>query len=97
MKALRAKLNHQKWTNSETDSKQLNKEEELVKQLESMNKIKNQLEIDLQSVLDEKEELVTERDAYKCKIHRLNHEFNTLLKGENHSLIDLDSLIMENR
>lgn len=83
--------------NSETILKQIGKEEELVKQLEAMNKIKNQLEMDLQSVLDEKEELITERDAYKCKIHRLNHEFNMILKGENHSVIDLDSLIMENR
>lgn len=62
-----------------------------------MNKLKSQLEIDLQSVIDEKEELVTERDAYKCKVHRLNHELNVLLKGENHSVIDIDSLIMENR
>lgn len=98
--ALRSKLNQQKWsTSSESDcaSKQLDKEEELVKQLEALNKIKTQLEIDLQSVLDEKEELVTERDAYKCKVHRLNHEFSVFLKGDNHAVIDLDSLIMENR
>ncbi|KAL0269227.1 UNVERIFIED_CONTAM: hypothetical protein PYX00_007030 [Menopon gallinae] len=99
IKALRTKLNQQKMPvdNSEALLKQMDKEEELVKQLEAMNRIKNQLEMDLQSVLDEKEELITERDAYKCKIHRLNHEFNMLLKGENHNVIDLDSLILENR
>lgn len=83
--------------NDSSSSKNLDKEEELLKQLEAMNKVKNQLEIDLQSVIDEKEELVTERDAYKCKVHRLNHEFSVLLKGENNSFIDIDALIMENR
>lgn len=52
---------------------------------------------DLQAVLDEKEELVTERDAYKCKVHRLNHELNALLKGDSKKLVDVDSLVMENR
>jgi hypothetical protein len=52
---------------------------------------------DLQAVLDEKEELVTERDAYKCKVHRLNHELNILLKGDSKRLIDIDALVMENR
>ena len=99
VKALRLKLNQQKFSRQESDpsSKQLDKEEEMLKQLEALSKIKNQLEIDLQSVIDEKEELVTERDAYKCKVHRLNHEFSIFLKGDNHSVIDLDSLIMENR
>ena len=77
--------------------KHLDKQEALVKQIEAMHKLKNQLEIDLQSVIDEKEELITQRDAYKCKVHRLNHEFSVLLKSSNHSVIDIDSLIMENR
>jgi ElaB/YqjD/DUF883 family membrane-anchored ribosome-binding protein len=56
-----------------------------------------QLGTDLQAVLDEKEELVTERDAYKCKVHRLNHELNALLKGDKKRLVDIDALVMENR
>lgn len=56
-----------------------------------------QMGADLQAVLDEKEELVTERDAYKCKVHRLNHELNALLKGDNKKLVDVDALVMENR
>ncbi|KDR08927.1 hypothetical protein L798_00581, partial [Zootermopsis nevadensis] len=56
-----------------------------------------QMRTDLQAVLDEKEELVTERDAYKCKVHRLNHELNALLKGDSKKLVDVDSLVMENR
>jgi hypothetical protein len=52
---------------------------------------------DLQTVLDEKEELITERDAYKCKVHRLNHELNAVLKGDNKKLVDIDALVMENR
>lgn len=56
-----------------------------------------QMGADLQAVLDEKEELVTERDAYKCKVHRLNHELNSLLKGDNKKIVDVDALVMENR
>lgn len=93
-------MKEQKPIVNDTDSisiKHLDREEELVKQLEAINNAKQKLEIDLQSILDEKEELLTERDAYKCKVHRLNHELSTLLKGENHTVIDIDSLIMENR
>ncbi|KAK6635860.1 hypothetical protein RUM44_001114 [Polyplax serrata] len=100
VKALRTQLKEQKPIVNDTDSisiKHLDREEELVKQLEAINNAKQKLEIDLQSILDEKEELLTERDAYKCKVHRLNHELSTLLKGENHTVIDIDSLIMENR
>lgn len=56
-----------------------------------------QMGADLQAVLDEKEELVTERDAYKCKVHRLNHELNAVLKGDNKKIVDVDALVMENR
>nr|CAD7452187.1 unnamed protein product [Timema tahoe] len=68
--------------------------EELVQQLETTNL---KLQWDLQAVIDEKEELVTERDAYKCKVHRLNHELNSLLKSDNSPLVDIDTLVMENR
>lgn len=34
-------------------------------------------------IIDEKEEIIMERDAYKCKVHRLNHELNNALKGNN--------------
>ena len=56
-----------------------------------------QLQSDLQVLLDEKEELITERDAYKCKVHRLNHELNALLKGDVNKVIDIDALIMDNK
>ena len=51
----------------------------------------------LQSLLDEKEDLVQERDAYKCKVHRLNHAMSALLKSEGYKTIDLDWLLAENR
>lgn len=56
-----------------------------------------QMSSDLQSVLDEKQDLVTERDSYKCKVHRLNHELNSVLKGDVGKLVDVDALVMENR
>lgn len=45
--------------------------------------------------MDEKHELIMERDAFKCKAHRLNHELSKALNATQH--IDLDDLIKENR
>lgn len=57
----------------------------------------HQLERDLQQVLDEKEELVTERDVYKTKFDRLNKELNYILKGEENRIVDIDALVMDNK
>ena len=56
-----------------------------------------QLERDLQQVLDEKQELVTERDAYRHKHGRLNTELNYILKGDEKGVVDIDAVIMENK
>ncbi|XP_054159340.1 coiled-coil domain-containing protein 149-like [Oppia nitens] len=40
------------------------------------------LERDLQSVLDEKEELILSRDSYKLKVDRLNEKLNDLMRNE---------------
>ncbi|XP_063709190.1 coiled-coil domain-containing protein 149 [Culicoides brevitarsis] len=71
----------------------------LIAQLETLKKQIAQLKYDLKGVLDEKEEVVTERDAYKCKAHRLNYELNTALKNEGPEakILDLDALILENK
>ncbi|XP_071448186.1 coiled-coil domain-containing protein 149 [Hetaerina americana] len=98
VKVLRMQLAHQRSTAVvESDPFPPHQREELVKQLETLNSKYSQLRQDLQVVLDEKEELVTERDAYKCKVHRLNFELNTLLKGDKKNIMDIDSLVMENR
>jgi len=65
--------------------------------MEALQRSKKQLEADYHAVLDERVELVAERDAYKCKLHRLNHECNVLLNGNASGIIDLDALVMENR
>ena len=48
-------------------------------------------------VFDEKEELETERDAYKTKHQRLNSELNFVLKGDEKRIVDIDTLVMENK
>ena len=48
-------------------------------------------------MLDEKEELVTERDVYKTKFDRLNQELNYILKGEENRIVDIDALVMDNK
>lgn len=67
----------------------------LIDQLECLKKKNAQLHFDFRSLLDEKEEIVNERDVFKCKVHRLNHELNTALKGN--GTIDVDALILENK
>uniref|UniRef100_A0A182N567 Coiled-coil domain-containing protein 149 n=1 Tax=Anopheles dirus TaxID=7168 RepID=A0A182N567_9DIPT len=75
---------------------------QLIAQLEQLRKRNAQLQYDFRSLLDEKEETVTERDAYKCKAHRLNHELNVALRGSGagsgtQTLLDIDGLILENK
>ncbi len=38
-----------------------------------------------------------ERDAYKCKSHRLNHAMSALLKADGYKSVDLDWVLAENR
>lgn len=94
-------------SNQPSTSNCLDKEEEQWKHekadfichLENLKKKNAQLAFDLKAILDEKEEAVTERDAYKCKAHRLNHELLLALKAnESHPrLIDIDSIVLENK
>lgn len=69
--------------------------EEMIEQLEKLNIKCSQLQTDLQTVLDVKHELETERDAFKCKAHRLNHELSKALSAS--KPVDVDSLVNENR
>jgi hypothetical protein len=93
LKAKEAKSKHQ---DSDELQKQWNEEKsKLIDQLEGLKKKNAQLQFDFRSLLDEKEEIVTERDAFKCKAHRLNHELSVTLKGS--ETIDIDALILENK
>ncbi len=74
--------------------------EELVRMVRRMEALQSKCAAtrqDLQSLLDEKEDLVQERDAYKCKVHRLNFAMAALLKSDGYKSVDLDWLISENR
>lgn len=51
----------------------------------------------MQQVLDEREEQITERDAYKHKYERLNQELNYILKGDEKRILDIDALVNENK
>ncbi|EGI64468.1 PREDICTED: coiled-coil domain-containing protein 149-like [Acromyrmex echinatior] len=73
----------------------MHQREEMIEQLEKLNLKCSQLQTDLQTVLDEKHELKIERDAFKCKAHRLNHELSKALNAT--KPVDLDALINENR
>lgn len=72
-----------------------NEKSTLIDQLEGLKKKNAQLQFDFRSLLDEKEEIINERDVFKCKVHRLNHELNVAMKGE--GTVDIDSLILENK
>ncbi|GAB0088936.1 Coiled-coil domain-containing protein 149-A [Sergentomyia squamirostris] len=72
---------------------------QFIAQLEALKKKNAQLQYDFRSLLDEKEEIVMERDAFKCKVHRLNHELSVALKGNESQMkvLDIDSLVRENK
>ncbi|XP_032577499.1 coiled-coil domain-containing protein 149 [Drosophila sechellia] len=67
--------------------------------LEGLKKRNAQVAFDLKAVIDEKEELITERDAYKCKAHRLNHELFVALRAKktHPRLLDIDGVLLENK
>uniref|UniRef100_T1GDB3 DUF4794 domain-containing protein n=1 Tax=Megaselia scalaris TaxID=36166 RepID=T1GDB3_MEGSC len=71
----------------------------LTTEVECLKQKNAQLSFDLKTLIDEKEEAVTERDAYKCKAHRLNHELLAALKvNEAHPrILDVDGLVLENK
>lgn len=71
--------------------------ENLVKQLEAVRQKCFMLEKDLQAVLDEKEELVTARDAYCHKVDRLNYQLNCMLREDKDKIVDIDAILMDNR
>lgn len=94
IKALRAKKAEEPRFSSQV-TPSLHQREELLEQLERLNVRCRQLKVDLQSVLDEKQELEIERDAFKCKAHRLNHELSNALSAS--KPVDVDALVNENR
>lgn len=94
-KALKATKSKDK-NSVEEQQKTWNEEKsKLIDQLEGLKKKNAQLQFDFRSLLDEKEEIVTERDAFAHKSHRLNHELSAAIHGNDN--IDLDSLILENK
>ncbi|XP_076628890.1 coiled-coil domain-containing protein 149-like isoform X1 [Colletes latitarsis] len=95
VKALRANGNRICSESQAQCAPAVHQREEMIEQLEKLNIKCTQLQTDLQTVLDEKHELEMERDAFKCKAHRLNHELSKALNAS--KPVDLDSLINENR
>ncbi|XP_014216461.1 coiled-coil domain-containing protein 149 [Copidosoma floridanum] len=93
IKALRSKKIQNLKLNDTTVA--LHQREEMIEQLEKLNVKCRQLKLDLKSVLDEKQEIEMERDAFKCKAHRLNHELSQALSAS--KPVDIDALVNENR
>ncbi|XP_006866376.1 PREDICTED: coiled-coil domain-containing protein 149 [Chrysochloris asiatica] len=71
--------------------------EDLVQQLERAKEQMESLEHDLQSSLDELQDVKEERSSYQDKVDRLNQELNHILGGHENRIIDVDALCMENR
>ena len=67
-------VSRRSWSSSEREA--------LVATLEEEREKTGSLKQDMREVLDQKEELVVERDALKSKHERLNKEMNLMLKGD---------------
>lgn len=49
-------------------------------------------------LLDDKQELITERDGFRNKIRRLNYELAAALNAnKNQRILDIDSILFENK
>lgn len=49
-------------------------------------------------LLDDKQELVTERDGFRNKIRRLNYELAVSLNAnKEQNILDIDSILLENK
>uniref|UniRef100_A0A8D8M021 Coiled-coil domain-containing protein 149-B n=1 Tax=Cacopsylla melanoneura TaxID=428564 RepID=A0A8D8M021_9HEMI len=69
---------------------------ENLEQLEHLNRKYLQLEQDLQILLDEKQDLIKQRDIYYDKMQRLNIQIKNLLNISNQN-VDFDAIVMENK
>ncbi|KAI5646083.1 hypothetical protein NE865_01976 [Phthorimaea operculella] len=111
-KQLQKKESQDEWNSSKKTSSTLcssNKDyEDLVQQLEKVQKKYQQLQLDYRATLDEKEELVADRDYYKSKVQRLNTQISYILsnraKPQDDSnidppkpIVDIDALVTENK
>ncbi|CAK1555339.1 unnamed protein product [Leptosia nina] len=79
--------------------------EHLLQELERVQKENRQVQMDYRAALDEKEELMSDRNYYKSKVQQLNHQISFLLtnrgkelaESNGKSLLDIDALVMENK
>ncbi|VVC34858.1 Coiled-coil domain-containing protein 149-A [Cinara cedri] len=75
-----------------------NSKEELVKNLEIIHSKYQQLKRDFSLLLDDKQELITEREGFRNKIRRLNYELAASLNANiNQRVLDIDSILLENK
>lgn len=65
-----------------------------------------QIQLDYRATLDEKEELVSDRDYYKNKVQRLNQQISYILTNRSKSqtdtdapkpIVDIDAVLTENK
>lgn len=71
--------------------------QDLISQLEKSQEKIMELERDKLAISDEKAEVAMERDHFKDKSERLNTQLNFILGADDRRLVDIDSVLMENR
>ncbi|KAL9983957.1 hypothetical protein ACROYT_G006206 [Oculina patagonica] len=71
--------------------------QDLISQLEKSQEKMTELERDKLAIVDEKAEIAIERDHFKDKSERLNTQLNFILGADDRRLVDIDSVLMENR
>ncbi|XP_076066678.1 uncharacterized protein LOC143040022 [Oratosquilla oratoria] len=75
--------------------------EQFINQMETLSAKCLALEGDVRGLVEEREELIKERDSTAHKLHRLNHILNVLMNNSSEDIpkrtVDLDAIITENR
>merc|ERR1711976_703275 len=55
------------------------------------------LKQDLQRLLDEKEDLLKEKENMNLKIHRMGHQLRQIVAHDKHDMLDMDHIVYENK
>ncbi|CAH2084715.1 unnamed protein product [Euphydryas editha] len=105
-KQMQKALTSEEYNENKVLSTSITDYEQSVQELEKIKKKYQQMQLDYRATLDEKEELVSDRDYYKSKVQRLNHQMSYILSNRVNTqkdeqspkpIVDIDALLTENK
>jgi len=96
-KAIRRRSSENETGNKNSSDNKRESREILIAKMEEIQLKHNSLKHDLQRLLDEKEDIVREKEEMNLKIHRMSFQLKQLVAHDKLDLLDLDHIISENK